>query len=205
MPYSQVADAIVQVQIVGTLHGQRTRNVFHYHKWNGAVTDGKAFLTTFLNWFDQNVGDPIRDCQSWEHVTDWIQAQFIRPDLYRAVNLIKNVAGGVQENSLPSGVAVVVSTYAEAAGRAFQGRRFFPGIPVTHEEDSLLSEDGVTAWGFIPAKLLMEYNEVTTGVKMTPIITDTALGLNTPSFYMKDTILRHTLRYQRRREVGKGE
>ena len=205
MPYTLPGDSLIQVQIMGFLHGQRTRNVFHYVKNNATVLDGRAALLEFGDWFQTFVNMPILAGQSQEFLCEMLQLQAIFPTRYRAVQLGVHEQGAIEGNSLPSGVAAVVSTYAHQSGRPFQGRHYIPGIPVDRENDSQLNAAGNTWLTNVATALEGSYNSIAAGWTMTPVVSPNALPGIWTAYQLELATPRSILRYQRRREVGVGE
>ena len=89
------------------------------------------------------------------------------------------------------------------AGRRYQGRIYVAGIPVQSEQDSRLSDASAFSWD-TAAPLLKE--PLMGGTQTSPFIPIVSINTLTPGLDDVDTVaVDHTLRVQRRREVGVGE
>lgn len=203
MPYSITGDAIIETQIVGRLHGQTTRNIFHYWKTGPVVADGAEELSLFNTQFKAMVYDVMRLCLSEEWALQYLQHQWIHPTRYRARQFSYASGGALAGNSLPAFVSVCISKYAELSGPEYQGRNYFPGVLVDHEVDSKLTVAAQALFGGLADALKEEWSTVNANYK--PVITDAATALGTAEYVVQDTVLRDILRVQRRREVGQGE
>ena len=200
----QLADLdLVEIQVVGRLHGQETRNVYHYYVSAAAVIpDGRSALVTAGNDFLANLYEAVLAFQSNEWTCSAVTIQKIAPQRFRLIKLTpSDLIGDVESNSLPSSSAAVISRYAEQAGRAFQGRVFIPGVPTTFEEDSLINEDGMllleAAAAFFDDELAIDGSAV-----LRPTLAHT--GNDPAPQQVVDAIATDVLRVQRRREVGRG-
>lgn len=204
MAYTIPVGAAVEIQMLGRLHGQRTRTTFHYlYKGSASAPDAVVSLNALIDDFEATVASPIRTVTSEEWTHEFTTAQLIFPVRYRVVTRSVNVAGLVPGQSCPSGVSVVVRRTTERSGRRFQGRIYIPGFPVTWELDSEIDpsrrDDYDTLVANIPA--VLEGNDVSED--FVPIVS------KVPPFGNEDTItatlLDPILRYQRRREIAVGE
>lgn len=206
--YSIQAPALMEIQLVGRLHGQRTRNVFHYlyKPENIDLNDGRTAAENARDNFDVQVWNALQGLVSQEFTCEFITAQWVLPTRYRAVIQVNNEQGEVQGSSLPSYCAVVVSKYANNSGPIYQGRNYFAGIPVTSEADSLLSPAAFLAWDAFIDNLLIPLNLglPEADVVLCTATPDSIFPLNVAT-EVNDVVLKNVLRAQRRREVGVGE
>lgn len=202
MAYPLAANDILEFQIVGDLHGQETRNTFHYYCNGAGDPDGASAIASMLVWFEDEVYSAIRARQSNEWTCVALTGQKIQPIRYRQVVRVPTMtAGAVVANSLPSYCAVVLSRYAEIATREGQGRIFVPGIPVSDEEDSELSDAAWALWVAVPGVLTLEMVPETGPPALPTLGRIVADGAR---LAVKTVALRRPLRVQRRREVGRG-
>jgi len=196
---------LIQLQIVGKLHGQRIRTVLHYSFLGPDHTDGEAALESFDGVFEDFSLPAFLAFQSVEYRCDYIFSQVIKPVRYRPVVLTVEENGTVEGSSCPSGVAAVVSRYGTPAGQRYQGRTYVAGVPVSSENDSLLTDAAVD--------LLDQIGVVTTeplligmgGNSAAPL---TSGNVTTPvpiAYLVQQYLPRQELHYQRRRAVGRGE
>lgn len=202
--YAINTGAIVECQIIGRLHGQRTRNTFHY-RYGGtvAIPDGVAELTALLADFITTVASPMMALQSNEWEREATSIQVISPTRYRAIFDIGGGSGGVQGESLPSGVSVVLRRQAIAAGRQYQGRIYVPGIPVSQELDSQLTAAARDLWQTFAAQLAVPLDGPGSLDDFVPVV---HFGADANALdAVHQVVCDENLRYQRRREVGVGE
>jgi hypothetical protein len=208
MPYVIQGTAILEVQVVGRLHGQITRSVLHYAKTDFApVNDGNAFLQAFSLAYTGTLTGLYRACCSNEFTVVQVSYQWIKPTRYRAlqVSIFPN-AGTVIQNSLPSGAATVLSKTTPRSGRKWRGRVYLPAIPQTFEADSLINATGKQAYDALAASL--NSSQIITGTQLYPWVNKdlpTGAAQDTNDHTIDSVITRDVIRYQRRREVGVGE
>lgn len=203
MSYQLLNNDLVEIQIVGLLHGQETRNVFHYYvATNTPASDGRAALQIALADFMVRVYQPILAFQSQEWECQGLTIQKIAPFRYRLIKANPSDTSGDQAgSSLPSSSAAVVSRYGEAAGRAYQGRIFIPGVPVGYEENSTVNAAGMALLTVI-ADTLKESLIGGAGVALHPTLAHVG---NAPiDQRVSEVHASNILRVQRRREVGRG-
>lgn len=217
MAYHVDVPAILQVQILGRLDGQRTRSVFHYMALDlpNPVVDGISNMVGILGSFATNLYTQLQLVTSSHWTCEYFMGQYVHRIRYRAMfmgpaDFAVPATGAISGACEPSGAAVRVNAYTELAGKQHQGGHWFPGIPASVITDSVLPGGTITAWGPV-------------GVAMTQGITDGAGNVWTPCIphhsvddpklyidpvpgdAIADFLVRPELRYQRRREVGRGE
>lgn len=208
MPYVIGDSSIIEVQMLGSLHGQTIRNVFHYLYPPGEppLADGRAELVALIADFDAEIWTPLRALTSEEYRLRYLTAQVVVPTRRRAVIMAVDELGTASGSALPSYCAVCVSKFADTAGRKFQGRNYFAGIPVTSEEDSRLEETAFNAWVAFSAQIASPMD----GDGGTDIFLPTIQGPTTEdtisdAFVVTGVAVKDVLRAQRRREWGVGE
>lgn len=189
---------IYQVNIVGRLHGQTTINTFHYAENQVGAGSAEAALLTLFN---AGVVSELKNACSaeWELITT--TAQQIRP-LPPLLPVDDNTAAGpgaVAGESLPTSVAVVVTKRTGFAGRAFRGRCYFAGVPVSQEVDSQISTAALLLWGDVASEMSQTLADSTWN--FSPIVYHRLSGTGT---IIQNCLERQILRNQRRRQVGKG-
>lgn len=196
---------LIQLQIVGRLHGQRIRTVLHYSFRGPDHMDGEAALEQFDGIFEDFSLSAFLAFQSAEYQCDYIFSQVIKPVRYRPVVLTVEEPGTVEGDSLPSGVAAVLSRYGTPAGRRYQGRTFVAGVPVSFEENSSLKPaavDLLDAIGVVTSQPLL------VGLGGNNCAPLTSGNVTTPvpiAYEVQQYLPRIELHYQRRRAVGRGE
>lgn len=208
MAYILSADGLLEFQIVGLLHGQTTRNVFHYRIDSGApvVSDGASYLAALIAQFQANVVANLLPMQSTQYSIQAITGQAILPIRYRLVTVVPtggDAQGAVPQASCPSGVTFNVSLFAQRAAAEFQARKFFPGLPVTYEENSLLTDEAMDQLALVANG--MRQDMTSAGAVAHPTCSVNNESVNRFLQNVVATVPRQILRYQRRREVGKGE
>jgi len=205
MPYTIPNGSKIRVQVVGRLHGQRTRTTFSY-LYTGAATapDGVAALTAMLTDFEDQIGVELKNVSSseWDH--EYTSAQVISPTRYRMVVQPINLQGAIAGNALPSAVAAVIKRTTDRAGRRYQGRIYLPGVPATYEDDSEIAVIKRPLYDTLAANMVTPLEGVDPGEDFTPVVS--LEGAMIPAAdTVRDAVLDPVLRYQRRREVGVGE
>lgn len=204
--YALVENDLIEIVIKGRLHGQTTRNVFHYrYTPAGPTPDGAAELAVALDEFVDLVVTSLIAFASveWHCISATIQK--VKPTRYQVIEQVVNLDGTAGVNSLPSGASAVVSIRAILADRNSQGRKFFPAIPVEFEEDSILNEDGMTSLGAIAGNMLSSLNTNDPDALVPTTLTPTSGVAISAVYDVLGATPREVIRYQRRREVGVGE
>lgn len=197
---------LVEIQIVGRLDGQRTRNVFHY-RFNPEVTedDGIAGLTAALGDFETRVLEPLLAVSSNAWHVESCTIQKVASVRYRAIQSLLAVSGDIEEDALPSGCSAVLSLYALDADRQSQGRKFFSGIPISQEANSILLEEYVLGIQTVGDAMMTPLSTGDVETLYLTLTTPTSPHSVTPQWDVVQTVARNIVRYQRRREVGVGE
>jgi hypothetical protein len=208
MPYAINTPALLELQVVGLLHAQTTRNVFHYAKADTTtIADGAAHLQAFSLAFTANLTAAMRGCASNEWSVQRVTYQWIKPTRYRQfeVQIFPN-AGTVVQNSLPSGASICLSKTTRRSGVKWRGRTYLAGIPATFEDDSKVA--AAAAAPLATLMTLLSGVQTINGVPMYPWVNKdapTGQTTDTEDHTIDSVIYRPPLRYQRRREVGVGE
>jgi len=206
--YTINENSLLEIQIVGRLHGQRIRNVFHYLYPSGEIdlSDGKTAAENALDDFQIQVVTPLLTLISDEYTIERLSAQWVYPDRYRAILEEEDQPGGVDGSSLPSYCAVVVSKFSDASGPQYQARNYFAGIPVADEDDSGLSPAALTNWQTFGDNLLIPLGLGLPDIVVYPTAAtpESAQPANVTARLTGTSVVR-TLRAQRRRELGVGE
>jgi hypothetical protein len=210
MSYPIGANSILEIQIVGKLDGQTTRNVFHYWYETGSagITDGRLAAQQFGQAFADTLYTDLMATVSTSWTLQYIQSQWIEPNRWRAVQqtaaeLAAPSGGSIVGNCTPSGVAVRVSRQAEHSGHAFQGGNWFAGIPESLVVGSQLTIGGYNNFLAVASDMLLGLTS-DGGEEVSPVIIAKGAGGST-THLVETTVVRPTIRYQRRREVGQGE
>lgn len=183
--------------VMATLHGQSIQNVFHYRVNTAPGGDQTAAFSVAF----QNIGAAMKEVLSneWVFVGCVVQKFYPTPPEYAIWNYTGAGAGEVAENSLPTTVAATITKQTLYAGRLYRGRSFIAGLPVTYDDDSLLSSAAITA--LTPLATLIGQQISYSGYTFDPIIYHRVGGTHT---LITQATVRAPLRVQRRREVGRG-
>lgn len=210
MAYPIPAGSTLEIQVVGRLDGQTTRNVFHYWYPTGgaAIIDGAASAQALLQQFADDVYTVMVDLQSNLWTLQYMQAQWILPIRYRAIQVVAaelavSPGGLIVGASMPANVSACVSLYCQKAGKPFQGRKFIPGIAASRVAASKLD---VTGFGFLEAMALAFKEDIDDGATavLVPVLLKKGTAPTTDKVVMFAEA-RDTVRCARRRTVGRGE
>lgn len=204
MAYAIPASSIIEVRRKGLLDGQLVMNVFHYINVE-LQTDGQAALQSMLAQFDDDMAGPLANCQT-DAVTNLIlEAQVIWPTRYMYEQRSPTQTTGTLESPTdPSGVAAVVRRRGQLANRQNMGRIYIAGIPSDATVASMLTNT------YVFTSLQNVVDAMTQ-----PLVGTTPAGTYVPVIYggssegLAAVVVQSTydqvVRYQRRREVGRGQ
>lgn len=208
MPYPLTGPQLFEVQIVGTLHQQTTRNVFHYAKTDSSsLTDGDSEVGALLTSFKNTVFTFFQAVTSQEWSLKWLQGQIVKPSRYVPKYMqVVPASGLVTGECLPSGCSVIIATASEYAGRAHQGRKYIPGIPVAWELNSTINPVNMTGYSALATQMKEQLTGTTTAwspwIGLKPSSLDSVYN---NGYIIRTTLAKQIIRYQRRREVAVGE
>lgn len=195
---------IWELRLVGSLHGQTTINTWHYATVAAEVANlSAANLQSVAETFNDGVLDVLAALTSEEQSYDLIQLQKIAPTRYIVYQAVPGAtAGQVVGNSLPSAVSVVTKRQTIFAGTAGRGRCYFSGIPQGSEQDSELNAAAAAQWQTFASGVFVGSISVPGVITLAPIIWGKEFQTNNGLVVVgsADSVLR----YQRRREVGRG-
>jgi len=210
MAYPIPAGSTLEIQIVGRLDGQTTRNVFHYWYPTGgpAIIDGANSATIMGTQFGLDLYSTWVSMVSNTWTLQYIQAQWILPIRYRAIQLTAAVmtvspGGLIVGPALPVNSSVCVSEYGQQAGKQYQGRKFFPGTALSLVNSSKLTVTGKGDLDLVAAEMLNPLDDGI-GAEVVPVILKKGTAPVTAKI-VQETIARDTTRCARRRTVGRGE
>lgn len=210
MAYVIPAGSTFEIQIVGRVDGQTTRNVYHYWYPTGgeAIGDGKAAAQALILAFGATVYDESTLLQSNLWTLQYLQGQWIMPIRYRSIQMAAADAGvspggQITAASLPSNSSACVSLYCLKSGRTFQGRKFVPGIAVTRVAASKLDVTGLGLLSNAALSMLGDQDDGD-GHTVVPVLLKKGTNPITERVIFEATA-RDTIRCARRRTVGRGE
>jgi len=207
--------SVVQINLTGLYNAQRCINTFHYvaaAEGTAPVTLMSDFLSAWHNWVWHNAVEPDSGIDQIMHetVTDVvITGQIIAGPNSRS--LLETIDGNPSTGQftggtgLPSGNAVVLSRTGRLAGPKNRGRVYLFGVPTIYNDNSNVSftaKEEINLvlpnlqktfdFGQVPNRLLLHTCVLTGNTPPTTAQQDLTYAIN-PS-----------IRYQRRREVGRG-
>lgn len=201
---------LMYVTVRGRLHGQRVMNTFYYHpSADDPGAEEASQAAAFAVAWNVAHGNNYPTALSEELTDLTIRAQLVRPNppgdptrwAYAEVDMAVP-EGQVASSSLPSTVTAVCRRRTALAGRENRGRIYVPGIPVTAEEDSQLTQaaydDLTNSIGPILISPITSDGNEWTPVITNPPLHDHIIEVTLASF---DPVLR----VQRRRELNVGE
>jgi len=203
MAYIIPSGAILEIQYRCRLGDQQCINVFHYLN-NFTIEDGRAAAEEAAQYFWEEVGLAIATAQTADVTAIHVRAQWVHPVRYAFVEYTPDPNAGVAMiPTLSIGTCVVLKKLTDLAGHSHRGRAFIPGAPVADSDIGLLTVGGFATWDAVAQNLVKDMEVVGGTVFLDPVIWSYTDPTNT------DEIVQATadqvLRYQRRREVGRGE
>lgn len=213
MSYHPATNSIVEVQVVGRIFNQRTRNVFHYGmvRVGGGVFDsGRVTLGHVGSMFAENIMTAFTPCVSEDWTFEYLQAQFIDPVRYRlrrftVADLTIDETGQVASPSQAPSVTACISLFMDGSGKEYQGRRYLPALPTSFNDNGNLSGPGVTAFAALADSCVAPYDWIGDDpFTMYPTLLTTGF-VNGEMQYITSRAVHLPLRSQRRREVDRGE
>lgn len=128
------------------LYGTKCVNVFHYRVETPPTGLGEE--EAIKSAFVEDVLPELVACLSNQLTIHCIQVQNVTDlagnpqDFY----LPSGGVGTVVDAALPANKCVCVSLYTQTYSRNGRGRKYFAGIPVTHEVDNALTVDAKVLW-----------------------------------------------------------
>ena len=195
---------IVEIQIRGRLDNQRTINTFHYAYTGTGTDDGDTRVRDILAMFDTTLHAGIATVTGVDQRYEALRGQRIFPTRVVPVDIVPSaVAGAISTQCSPSGASVVIRRSGLISTPHAYGRIFVPGVPMVQIGQSTLIPAARAAWNaavvpFMNANLVDSAGDV-----WNPVIYDKASPASSEDVF--HAALDPVIRYQRRREVGKGE
>jgi len=190
---------VLRLVVTGRVHGQTVMNVHHYQQTSSQAGNRSAELAAA--WIVANEPTMLA-CLSDEYQLIGYTVQVINPlpvlAAYQELRI--NKFGTINDESLPTSVAVVLTKRTALAGPKFRGRTYLGGIPVTHEVDSKVTGAAINLYHAFADKLQFILAEEGLAT-FTPIIYNRSTQTSTSLTECEATDI---LRNQRRRQVGRG-
>jgi hypothetical protein len=201
---------IVQITMVGRLHRQTILNVFNYRIAASTVAPQPGPVADEIaNRFFANTHLKVLARLSQEYEAVEIRVQDVYPIrwVHRAYipQLGSNQQGAIATSALPTSVAVVTTLASALAGESHRGRKFWAGLPVTAEDDSLVEAVSLASWrGSVDPDLIADISFAldTINYSFVPVI----WSLQDPTGVddIESALTQPVLRTQRRRQVQRG-
>ena len=204
MSYEVGEGAIAEVQYRYKMNGQQCINVFHYKYLGGTPVDGRASIEDIAESFHVLVGGALQALQTTDVTEVHVRAQWVYPTRYTYATFIPTIQAGLKAPpTLSVGTSVVMKKLADLAGQSHRGRIYLGGCAVY---DALVGE-------IIEAELEPYIEAAANFDELLPVLADPNLMRPVIWSYtdplnpddIVDTAVDRALRYQRRREVGRGE
>lgn len=187
-----------RVSCIGRLHNQAVINNWYYRRTGGAADDTMAEALSLKNGWMATVRTAWLDVHSNEYTLESLLERKIWQDPPPVpVEFAIGEVGSIQQNSLPTSVAVVLRKRTDYAGPRFRGRIFLAGVPISFETDSTITPAAQNDYNDLGAALKLGFTQGlyswipvhVTGITWFEIVSVTC-----------DVVLRS----QRRRQVGRG-
>lgn len=189
---------LLEMVIFGRQDGQLTANVLHYDVFG---TDATQSVATALEAFRLAHQPHWKGNLSVEWRWEACKGQRLLPlPRQDAVLNITGAGDAVQVGqAMPTEVTLVITKRTGNAGRRFRGRSYIPGIPITYVADSAITIPGLTGLQFIANAML---TAIPVGIStLFPVVYSRKFNLRTT---VTSTLVRTTVRAQRRRQLGVG-
>ena len=190
---------VFQVTQIGVQHSQTILNVFHYRTTvAGTDTD---ILSAVAAAFEVVTSNAWQNTTSDEFEIIGYAVQKILP-LPISNAFTRNVSrvGLIAGDSLPTSMAGVITKRTAFGGASNRGRTYVAGLPLSFEEQSTISNIGLTLLQAL-GDTLDNPLVTTNGTTLEPVLLHRDPMTVTP---IKSTLARRILRNQRRRQVGRG-
>jgi hypothetical protein len=210
--------AVVQINVIGTYDGQLCMNTFHYYAVGAGTAPTVTVAQALSKWDSQvwhvepGVSDDGLWNMYWNGVTDFtFTGQIVAGTGSRS--LLENFdpdprTGGASDGTgaLPSGTSVVLKRIGNLAGHKNRGRIYTFAVPNSFEALSKTTSDALDHFSLARAGLESDLVFGTGGNTLTlrPCL---ITGLAQPTTAQTGLVYSMTeiIRYQRRREVGRGQ
>lgn len=201
--YTIPANAILEVQYRYKLQGQQLINVLHY-RLNQEVTDGRGAAEEAAENVFNEVFVGIQTRQTTDVTNCEVRAQWVHPTRYAHVTWYPPaLAGSSAPPTLSIGTSIVLKKLADLAGHSHRGRIFVGGAPVSDTEIGLITAASLPGWRTIAETMAVDVELPLAVAIVEPVIWSYADRLTNDEIVQGE--VDQALRYQRRREVGRGE
>lgn len=204
MAYNISAGSIIEVQYRYRLAGQQCINTFHYQT-DVAIEPAQDVDSTVAENFYTSVGVHLQSYQTSDVTGIMIRAQWVASTRYAYAEYFpEDSVGGLLPPTLSIGTSIVFRRRSDNAARWAQGRFFLGGYSVDGTSVGELDQETVDN---ITTDILPHLRvNIATGVgdgEVKPVVWSPTS--THPNQYVVEVAVDRYLRYQRRREVGRGE
>lgn len=195
-------NGIVEVSMTGFFDGQEFINTFYYRNSGAEITDGQSAMIELATLFDAEFVANAVNAMSTAANNIGVKVQYIYPTRYQYFFYDSLTPSGVYPDAgLPSGVAVVLQRTGDKAGPKYRGRIFMTAVPTVYVEESIVVPVASGVYHGIAAHMKTVLTLAGPGI-WTPVIYNLKVPLTFTDITM--TGVNPNVRYQRRREVGRG-
>lgn len=201
--YTIPVGAIIEMQWRAFLQSQQVICTFHYEN-SVSIIDGPLALQEYIENFGVTMGDGLRGhCTTDVQTIRW-RGQVVHPTRYVHLEVIPaQTAGALAPPTVSIGTSVVCRKLTDLAARNARGRIFYPGIPTSYLNIGTLTTTAETNLRVaIAEQLPVNIQAATEGGEAMPVVWSyTAPARRT---LIRRGTVDQFVRYQRRREVGRG-
>jgi hypothetical protein len=201
---------IMEVRISGDLDGQVCINTFHYEVTSVSAPGAQATMAQILpvlvtSLWDNGVNKGLSYITSTDYLNVTMVGQKVFPARFVPIFAVLAGTGGtIGGGTFSSGASGVIARKSIVASHKGRGRVFIPALPLTFVTASELNGVGLTAYSLASADWNQPKVIAGTGgtVTLTPIIFNLLAPTNRQPIAFTEN--NQQVRYQRRREVGRG-
>jgi hypothetical protein len=208
--FNVVSPSLLEVRLVGTLHGSRVMTVLHYAAtFTGGSVDGWAAYTAFQTEVDGGASDifsPYFAVLGTDYAMSWMDTQWIWPTRFifkRWTNHAGDPGTGPSA-SLPAANSGAIIRRGTTSGRHGRGTLKIPAVPLDFATVDSLTGPGLSAYGTLADALTANVTATVggTAVTFTPNLFNRADPSNSQAISGWD--VREALGTERRRLPGRG-
>lgn len=203
MAYPVATGAIAELQYRYTIANQQCINVFHYRLQTDIIDGGAWMINAITNWMD-TLGVVIQSYQTSEVTQIHVRGQWVYPTRYVAVEYTPaDSVGGDAAPAVSIGTSIVMRRRSEVASRSARGRIYIGGVSKARTDVGTIKD---IEYGGINGNLqpVMLSSLVDPGPVISALAVIWSYSDPTHSDEVVTAELDPNLRYQRRREVGRG-
>lgn len=189
---------IYLVTVEQELHGQTILNTCHYLESASGGSGGAALLAAGIDSRIGSVWKPVMS-DEWHYTLTQAQKVYPTPPQYPVQVGTNSGDGAVGTPAANTSDAIVFTKRTALAGRKYRGRFYIAGYPNTYQFESAIESTSVATMTPLGAALVGTYTNGT--YTFDPVLFHRSDNTNTA---IAATVLRTTIRNQRRRQLRKG-